>query len=812
MDENDARFDQLFKQAAWEANRSAVNLGPAEAIERGTKRRRTARLRRRASSALIVVVVTAAIVVPLFQVNLHSKGGQPTHHRVTPPPVNTSSATCVPATVASSAASSGGTWSIDPATNCLGPQGALEGVSCISATDCTAVGDYNDIVGKEMTLAEVRNGKQWTIEPTPNLQGGGVLSAVSCTAIGACTAVGSSYGTTTSSAVPLAEAWNGTSWTVEPMPEPSGGGSLSAVSCISATACMAVGKFENGGTLAERWSGNAWAVVTTPEPQKGASLSGVSCVSATTCVAVGESESGGGLVEGWDGTRWTVEHGPAAIPLLAVSCSSTVACMAVGQSLHAVAPPVLTERWNGRKWTGEPLPPTTGASGGMSSVSCSSPEACTAVGRQAPEATSQAVEWNGKKWTGEPNSVPTSQNSGVSAGTSGRRITSAYRINQLSAVSCTADAACTAVGDDLTISQSQSSAEVTFAEAWNGKTWGVVATENPVGAEPSSLSAVSCSSATLCTAVGYFEDSAAIDVTLAERWNGSHWKVEPTPNPAGAWGSTLSGVSCASAGACTAVGSFATSDGDGALAENWNGKKWTVEPTPTVPEGFLSAVSCISPTACTAVGMHDLSTFGVGTLAETWNGTKWTVEPTPTVPEGSLSAVSCVSRIACAAVGSGGSGNGGTLAEIWNGTKWTVEPSPSPGGPHGTSLSGVSCISATDCTVVGSYATGLLYQGFTLAELWNGTSWTVESTPNPAVAHGENSVLSDVSCTSATACTAVGYYYNSVLSAFPLAEIWNGTSWTIEPTPNPAGKMGAVSCAAAGVCTAVGSGGSEHSR
>ncbi len=82
---------------------------------------------------------------------------------------------------------------------------------------------------------------------------------------------------------------------------------------------------------------------------------------------------------------------------------------------------------------------------------------------------------------------------------------------------------------------------------------------------------------------------------------------------------------------------------------------------------------------------------------------------------------------------------------------WTVQPVPAP--PNGQ-LSGVSCTSTSACAAVGSYAdsTGNIV---TLAEQWNGTSWQVQSTPNPAGA--TTSILNGVSCTSATSCTAVGY-------------------------------------------------------
>jgi len=61
----------------------------------------------------------------------------------------------------------------------------------------------------------------------------------------------------------------------------------------------------------------------------------------------------------------------------------------------------------------------------------------------------------------------------------------------------------------------------------------------------------------------------------------------------------------------------------------------------------------------------------------------------------------------------------------------------------------------------------------TLAEVWDGTSWSSRPTPNPKDPGTNGSVLSGVSCASATACMAVGHYYAG------LAEAWNGTSWSI---------------------------------
>src|ERR1700676_602685 len=69
---------------------------------------------------------------------------------------------------------------------------------------------------------------------------------------------------------------------------------------------------------------------------------------------------------------------------------------------------------------------------------------------------------------------------------------------------------------------------------------------------------------------------------------------------------------------------------------------------------------------------------------------------------------------------------------------------------------GVTCILATNCFAVGSYNTWSAYQ--TLIEHWNGTSWSIITSPN--VSATQDNMLNGVTCTSATQCFAVGIYLN----------------------------------------------------
>ena len=152
----------------------------------------------------------------------------------------------------------------------------------------------------------------------------------------------------------------------------------------------------------------------------------------------------------------------------------------------------------------------------------------------------------------------------------------------------------------------------------------------------------------------------------------------------------------------------------------------------------------------------------------------------PSANSGLLLGVSCTSSSFCMAVGTS---TGTTLTESWNGTVWSVLSSPNPSS-IADSLTSVSCPSPTDCVAVGnSYNTASTYQD--LVESWNGTTWSVMSAP---VFAGDNSSFNSVSCATSTYCVAVGYTQASsgVDPLFiPLLESWNGTSWSVDSTPSP---------------------------
>ena len=232
---------------------------------------------------------------------------------------------------------------------------------------------------------------------------------------------------------------------------------------------------------------------------------------------------------------------------------------------------------------------------------------------------------------------------------------------------------------------------------------------------------------------------------LAEAWHASSgWAIQSVAEPAGQVGGGLDGVTCASNTSCTAVGFQYGNSDQLTLAEIWNGTSWHVEATPTpsnaAPTGtFLNSDSCTAPANCVAVGA-----FGY--------------------------------------VRRNGSENTSRLAEQQSGTAWSALLTAAPAHATRSGLYGISCVDADNCLAVGGYAHVVngIQTDSTLAEAWNGTSWSIESTPDRT----QHASLVAVSCTSADACIAVGSTGDSTSTYRTLAEFWNGTSWVIQTTPN----------------------------
>ncbi len=349
------------------------------------------------------------------------------------------------------------------------------------------------------------------------------------------------------------------SWSIQPTPRPSGASfsTLADVSCWSPTGCIAVGHgtARDGAAIgiAQRWNGIRWSIepIARPAGADGALLFGVSCSSGTACTAVGSTSerSGGGtpLIERWSGARWRIEH--AAIPA------------------HL----------------------TRGSLSYLAAVSCPSRTSCTAVGHSGNRAGTRgatlAEQWDGARWTIQRTPAP-----------------AGAKVSFLAGVSCPRRGACGASGSLIT----RSGVGLTLAERWNGTRWSIERTPTPAAATGAQLAGISCAAPATCVAVGLFDIVTGMEIMLAERHRDAHWSIEKARYPSGATGVQFNAVSCRSASTCTAVGSF----GDETtlsrpLVERRTAAGWSVDPTPSPPGAIsasLSGVSCVGPSVCTAVG------------------------------------------------------------------------------------------------------------------------------------------------------------------------------------------------------------------
>ena len=361
----------------------------------------------------------------------------------------------------------------------------------------------------------VRSTGAWSIEPTPNRDttGTGIneLLGVSCTSGRACTAVGMHEASMSTPSFALAERWNGASWRIQPTVLPEGAEStqLNGVSCTSATACIAVGHAIEKSThravnLAEAWNGSRWRLQSIPNPtgSTNATLLAMSCASPDACTAVGFSTTASGQVamaERWNGRTWRLQllPEPASSELYGVSCPTAQICTAVGDYRGASGTRPFAERWDGGSWQIQTVPLPHGSSGGLlNAVSCTSPRACTATGANFDTPPTLAERWNGSRWRVQ--STPYPADSDLSR-----------RLVTLNSVSCSSVTTCTATGVYAPGGHTRY-----FLETWGDGSWRMVRAPRPANFAAGALNAMSCVPAR-CTAVGAWSGGSISIATLA---------------------------------------------------------------------------------------------------------------------------------------------------------------------------------------------------------------------------------------------------------------------------------------------------------
>jgi hypothetical protein len=318
-----------------------------------------------------------------------------------------------------------------------------------------------------------------------------------------------------------------------------------------------------------------------------------------------------------------------------------------------------------------------------------------------------------------------------------------------------------------------------------------------------------------CMAVGSYQGATA-ELTLAEVWNGTGWTIVPSPNGSTTDFNQLSSVSCASAASCVAVGAYSNGTSDFTLGESWDGHSWTISPTvnPSTASGnpsqSLSGVACTSSTSCTAVGGYSIDVNTAQTLVETWDGHTWSVVPsanTSSTDADYLNSVSCSTPTSCMAVGSVNSSPSQTMAEQWNGTTWSIVTTLNASTTTSNVLNEVTCTNPSFCMAVGYNDTGASPPS--LIEMWNGTAWSIVSGPSTSVPNSDENFLYGVSCTDPSNCVATGHWSNTGdVKDSTLIESWNGSAWSIVPSPNASptlqDDLSGASCGGGTQCVTVG--------
>lgn len=348
---------------------------------------------------------------------------------------------------------------------------------------------------------------------------------------------------------------------------------------------------------------------------------------------------------------------------------------------------------------------------------------------------------------------------------------------------------------------------------------------------------ISCVSAGNCSAGGYYTDnSGAEQAFVVDETDGIWGNAEEVPGTANlnsGGNATVWSVSCASAGNCSAGGSYsdASDHGQAFVVDETNGTWGIAEELPgsvTLNAGgsaYVYSVSCRSAGYCSAGGAyqpasHQSQPFVADETNGTW-GNAVEVPGIETFDGGASTAInslSCASAGNCSAGGVYWAGSIGSVADAFvvdetNGTWGNAEEVPTPNAGDFAAIDSVSCTSAGNCSAGGSYkddADGS--QAFVVDET-NGTWGNAEEVPGMATLNtGDDAIVWTLSCASAGNCSAGGSYASTSnqVQAFVVNETdgtWgNAEEVTYSGTLN-AGRfptVTAVSCSSAGNCSAGG--------
>jgi hypothetical protein len=582
----------------------------------------------------------------------------------------------------------GNQWSVVPSPNVGTDNNHLKGVVALSPSDVWAVGYYFNGYGGTNILIEHWNGSIWSVIPTPNIGSSeSYLNAIAVVSEDDVWAVGSFYDIHNGSGV-LALHWDGASWSMIPMPSGLPERSeLNGLAVVSATDVWAVGSKRSPEPLIAHWNGGQWSYLSAPSMETVTVLQSVSALSATDLWATGYS-GWDMVVLHWNGQSWSTIPNPSGSygflnGVAAISANNVLAAGYYNVSYGYNIGHTLVVRWDGTGLGVVPSPNQQVTENILEAVAVASSSEAWTVGSYYDDGLLKTLtqHWDGQRWRIVPSP-------------NGVRL-----YNVLRGISYIASNDVWAVGEDTLR---------TLTLHWDGMRWNRVPSPNVPDAD-NYLYEVAASSSNDVWAVGYEHDHPNGDYkTLTMHWDGSEWRIVPSPNGPGAPGGYLLTVAATSANDVWAAGYYIAGGAYMTLIEHWDGTKWSVVPSPNPSARRatkLNAIAALSSTDAWAVGYYEdsLNNNRKQTLILHWNGSDWDIVPSPNGPgaDNALHSVTAINPTDAWAVGIYGAQ---TLVQHWDGTQWRIVSNANP-GTTGNSLNGVHAASSEEVWAVGSAQT-----------------------------------------------------------------------------------------------------------
>jgi len=282
------------------------------------------------------------------------------------------------------------------------------------------------------------------------------------------------------------------------------------------------------------------------------------------------------------------------------------------------------------------------------------------------------------------------------------------------------------------------------------------------------------------------------------------WTIVAAP-PIGA-NATLTGVATVSDNDAWAVGYHSgaafTNVGAKALVDTWNGAAWSQVATPATPgnTALLFAVSASSATDAWAVGRTQVNKSSFEGVALHWNGTAWSVSPgfpaaLSPIPGASAAGVADISPGDAYAIGNSAATAVGSLVH-WNGSAWSAVTLPLPANANSnTTLNAISATGSGNVWIVGTFLDSANGRDETFSEHFDGTTWSV--VPMPPVSSPDSNAFFQFNGIKANSPSDVWAVGDSGIIDVPssqktLIEHFNGSGWSIVPSPSP-GSIGVLS-------------------